>query len=97
MFGERWAGAVELLRLMAIGGVFWLPGCVVPPVLTALGRVRLTVHAQAVCQSVAVIGVLLAAPHGVWVVTAAAIAISAIHGPSGRSAFGLSFRSGGGS
>lgn len=80
MFGERWAGAAELLRLMAIGGVFWLPGCVVPVILTALGRVRLTVHAQAVCQSVAVVGVLLAAPHGVRAVAAAAIAISAIHG-----------------
>jgi O-antigen/teichoic acid export membrane protein len=64
---------------MAIGGLFWLPGCVVPPLLTAVGRVRLTLRAQAINQAVAVAGVFLAAMHGIEAVAAAAIAISAIH------------------
>lgn len=79
LFGEPWIGAAELLRLMAVGGVFWLPGCIVPPLLTAVGRVRLTLHAHAINQTVAVIGVLIAAMHGIEAVAAAAIVISAAH------------------
>jgi O-antigen/teichoic acid export membrane protein len=79
LFGEQWAGSAELLRLMSIGGVFWLAGCIVPPVLTAAGRAGVTLRVQAINQTVAVIGVLLAAPHGIQAVAAAAIPISAIH------------------
>jgi O-antigen/teichoic acid export membrane protein len=79
LFGEQWAGSAELLRLMSIGGVFWLAGCIVPPVLTAAGRAGVMLRVQAINQTVAVIGVLLAAPHGIQAVAAAAIPISAIH------------------
>lgn len=79
LFGEQWAGAALLLRLMAVGGVFWLPAYVVPPLLTAVGAVRLILRAQAINQTVAVLGVLLAAANGIEAVAAAAIAISAAH------------------
>lgn len=79
LFGEPWAGSAELLRLMSIGGLFWLAGCVVPPVLTAAGRVGVILRAQLINQAVALAGVLLAAPHGIRAVAAAAIPISAAH------------------
>jgi O-antigen/teichoic acid export membrane protein len=79
LFGEQWIATAELLRLMSIGGVFWLAGCIVPPLLTAIGKVRLTLKAQAINQTVAVAGVLIAAMQGIEAVAAAAILISAIH------------------
>jgi O-antigen/teichoic acid export membrane protein len=79
LFGEQWVAAVDLLRLMCIGGIFWIVQPLAVPLLTAFGKVKLTLHAQVINQAVAVLGVLLAAVHGVHAVAAAAIAISAIH------------------
>ena len=80
LFGDQWLPAAELLRLIALGGPFWLIGCLVPPLLTALGHVGLILRVQVVAQLVAVIGVGLAAPHGVGAVALAAIPISGAHG-----------------
>ena len=80
LFGDQWLPAADLLRLIALGGPFWLIGCLVPPLLTALGHVGLILRVQVVAQLVAVIGVGLAAPHGVGAVALAAIPISAAHG-----------------
>ena len=80
LFGDQWLPAADLLRLIALGGPFWLIGCLVPPLLTALGHVGLILRVQVVAQLVAVIGVGLTAPHGVGAVALAAIPISAAHG-----------------
>lgn len=79
LFGAQWIEAAILLRLMSIGGLFWIVQPVAEPLLIAIGRPRLTLMAQSVNQTVAVIGVLIAAPYGVVAVAAAAIAISAVH------------------
>ncbi len=79
LFGPRWSDAVPLLRLISIGGVFWVVQPVAQPLLIALGRVKAVLAAQAVNQTIAVAGVLIAAPHGIIAVAAAAIAISALH------------------
>jgi O-antigen/teichoic acid export membrane protein len=79
LFGEQWLPAADLLRLIALGGPFWLVGCLVPPLLTARGQLGLIVRVQVVAQVVAVLGVALAAPHGIAVIAAAAIPISAAH------------------
>lgn len=79
LFGPRWIGAAMLLRLMCIGGVFWIVQPVAQPMLIAMGRTRMVLRVQAINQVIAVAGVLLAAPHGIVAVAAAAIPISALH------------------
>jgi O-antigen/teichoic acid export membrane protein len=79
LFGDQWLPAADLLRLIALGGPFWLVGCLVPPLLTVQGRVGLIVRIQLVAQVVAIVGVGMASPQGVAVVAAAAIPISAAH------------------
>jgi O-antigen/teichoic acid export membrane protein len=79
LFGEQWSAAADLLRLIALGGPFWLVGCLVPPLLTAQGQIGLIVRIQLVAQAVAILGVALASPQGVALVAAAAIPISAAH------------------
>lgn len=79
LFGAQWTASADLLRMMSIGGVFWLAGCIVPPLLTALGKVRLVLYAQVINQTIAVAGVLLASMHGILAVATAAIGISAFH------------------
>ena len=46
LFGDQWLPAADLLRLIALGGPFWLVGCLVPPLLTALGQVGLILRVQ---------------------------------------------------
>ena len=79
LFGPRWVGAAILLRLMCVGGLFWIVQPVAQPMLIAMGRTRSVLRVQAVNQVIAVAGVLLAAPHGIVAVSAAAIPISALH------------------
>lgn len=79
MFGHQWHAAAELLRLIALGGPFWLLGCIVPALLTAQGQVGSVLLTQIVAQMVALAGVTVASMHGIGAVAAAAIPISATH------------------
>lgn len=80
LFGPQWVPAAPLLRLMSIGGLFWIVQPLANPLLVAVGRVDLTLRAQAYGQTAAVLGVLAAAPQGIGAVAAAGIVISAING-----------------
>jgi len=80
MFGEQWHGAAYLLIPISIGGMFWVFACILQPVLLALGRPDVTLRIQTINQAIAIVGVVLAAAHGIEAVAIAAIPISAIHG-----------------
>jgi O-antigen/teichoic acid export membrane protein len=80
LFGPQWLGAAVLLRLMSFGGLFWIVQPIASPLLIAVGRVDLTLRAQVIGQSAAVIGVLIAVSGGIKAVAAAGIVISAING-----------------
>jgi O-antigen/teichoic acid export membrane protein len=79
MFGDQWADASNLLRLVAIGGLFWIIPSVANPVLVAVGRAKDVLHIQLVNQTIAIIGVTVAAMQGIEAVALAVIPISAAH------------------
>lgn len=79
MFGDQWIDAALLLRLIAIGGLFWIIPCVANPLLVALGRVNVILRIQLINQVIAVVGVVVAAMHGIEAVALAVIPISAAH------------------
>ena len=79
MFGDQWRDAAILLRLIAIGGLFWIIPSVANPVLVAMGRAKDVLHIQLINQIIAIVGVTVAAMQGIEIVAFAVIPISALH------------------
>jgi len=73
LFGKQWTGAVPLLRILALNGLFLCVTPVAYPVLIALGRIDLNLRIQLVTRPVGLLMVLFAAMHSIEAVAAAIV------------------------
>jgi O-antigen/teichoic acid export membrane protein len=65
VYGERWQGAGEVLAILALGTILWPAHVLNLVAMNAQGRPRLVLQVEIAKKTIAVILLVLSAPHGI--------------------------------
>ena len=73
VLGPQWGEVPTLVRLIAIGFVWYFPACLTYPMLVALGRVRDTLVCSLISIPPSILLIAIAAPYGITAVAATSL------------------------
>jgi len=79
MFGDQWAAAVPLVRILAVGGLIYHALPLAGPLLVAAGRIDLMLRGEVVIQGGRIVLLVLAAFHGLEAVCLAQVVTYALY------------------